>query len=72
MALTAAEKEAMNHPNELGAGMRKRKNLPPDSKLRVVMAEFMRGTLHSSDGKIVKDRKQALAIAYSEMAAIHE
>lgn len=37
-----------------------------DDKFELVMREFKKGTLHSSDGKIVTDREQALAIAYSE------
>ncbi len=35
-------------------------------KFSKVMKEFGKGTLHSGSGKIVKDHKQALAIAYSE------
>ena len=37
-----------------------------DAKIAVVMGEFKRGTLKSSSGKKVTDRKQALAIANSE------
>jgi len=36
------------------------------SKFDKVMKEFAAGTLHSGDGSIVKNQKQALAIAYSE------
>ncbi len=36
------------------------------NKFDYVMGEFGRGELHSSDGSIVTDKKQALAIAYSE------
>lgn len=35
-------------------------------KIRTVMREFKQGKLKSSSGQKVKDRKQALAIAYSE------
>jgi len=37
-----------------------------DSKVALVMGEFKRGTLKSSSGKKVTNRKQALAIANSE------
>lgn len=60
-------KQAMKHPDKLGAGAKKRKKLSSKKdKFKTVMEEFARGTLHSSDGKIVTDRDQALAIAYSE------
>lgn len=36
------------------------------NKIRKVMREFAAGRLKSSDGKVVTDRKQALAIALSE------
>ena len=36
------------------------------AKIKKVMEEFANGTLTSSDGKKVTDKKQALAIAYSE------
>lgn len=37
------------------------------NKFAKVMGEFKRGSLHSGKGgKIVKNRKQAIAIAYSE------
>lgn len=67
MALTAAQKRAMKHPNKLGAGAKKRRKLRSrKSKIKVVMAEFERGTLHSGSGEIVHDPKQAYAIALSE------
>lgn len=65
-ALSSSQKKAMKHSDKLGAGAKKRKKLKGQSKFDVVMAEFERGTLHSSDGKIVTDRDQAVAIAYSE------
>jgi len=61
-----AKKETMNHSNKLGAGAKKRKLLEPDDKFDVVKKEFARGTLHSGSDEIVTDKKQALAIAYSE------
>lgn len=57
---------ALRHPNVLGAGAKKRKSLSPKEKRIAVMEEFKRGTLHSGSGDIVKDPKQAVAIAYSE------
>ena len=36
------------------------------NKVSTVMEEFAAGTLRSSSGEIVTDRKQALAIALSE------
>ena len=59
-------KEALKHPNKLGAGAMKRKHLKGQEKVGVVMHEFKRGTLHSGSGDIVKNRKQAIAIAMSE------
>lgn len=59
-------KEAMRHEDKLGAGAIKRKELPTKDKIPVVMKEFARGTLHSGSGAKVKDKKQALAIGYSE------
>lgn len=35
-------------------------------KVAYVMREFSKGRLHDSHGNVVTDRKQALAIAYSE------
>jgi hypothetical protein len=56
----------MRHANVLGAGAAKRKSLNPEDKMHTVMAEFKRGTLHSSSGEIVTDRNQAIAIGLSE------
>jgi len=63
-----AIKSAMQHGNKLGAGAAKRRSshLTKPEKVHVVMKEFQRGTLHSGGGGIVKDRKQAIAIALSE------
>lgn len=46
--------------------MNKAKKTAKDKKIEFVMKEFADGKLKSSDGKIVTDRDQALAIAYSE------
>lgn len=59
-------KSAMKHPNVLGAGAKKRNKLPPKYRVEVVMKEYKRGTLHSGSGSIVKNKKQAIAIAISE------
>ncbi|MEO0215664.1 MAG: DUF6496 domain-containing protein [candidate division WOR-3 bacterium] len=42
------------------------KKLKGQAKVHVVMREFAKGRLHSSSGKLVKSRKQAIAIALSE------
>jgi hypothetical protein len=64
---TSAMQNAMKHSNALGAGAKARKHLKGQAKVGVVMHEFKRGTLHSGgSGKIVKNRKQAIAIAMSE------
>ena len=61
------QQQAMQHPNTLGAGAAKRSALlSGKEKIPVVMREFKRGTLHSGGGGIVKNRKQAIAIALSE------
>jgi hypothetical protein len=59
-------KKYLKHSNKLGAGAKKRKKLKGQKKVHVVMKEFKRGTLHSGSGGIVKNRKQAIAIALSE------
>lgn len=58
--------KAMRHPDKLGAGAKKRKSLPAKDKIKTVMKEFERGTLNSGSGHKVTDKKQALAIGYSE------
>jgi hypothetical protein len=59
-------KEAMRHPDKLGAGAAKRKSLSAKEKIPTVMREFSRGSLFSGSGHKVKDKAQALAIGYSE------
>lgn len=59
-------KQALKHPNKLGAGAKKRAKLLPKERPTAVMKEFSRGTLHSGSGAIVKSKKQAVAIAISE------
>lgn len=59
-------KEALRHPDKLGAGASKRKTLNKEENISAVMKEFNRGTLHSGSGEKVKNKKQALAIALSE------
>lgn len=60
------KKEAMKHPDKLGAGAAKRKKLPSKEKVGVVMSEFKHGTLHSGSGDKVTNPKQAIAIGLSE------
>jgi len=43
-----------------------KKSLKGQKKVQVVMHEFKKGTLHSGSGEIVKNPKQAIAIAMSE------
>lgn len=61
-------RKAMKHSGEVGAGAAaRRKHLSGKEKIPVVMHEFKHGTLHSGgSGDIVKNRDQALAIAFSE------
>lgn len=59
--------KAMNHPDVLGAGAKKRKRIrDPRKKVKAVMMEYARGTLHSGSGEKVTNVKQAFAIALSE------
>lgn len=61
------EKTAMKHKDVPGAGAKKRMKLRPKSKVKVVMEEFKRGTLHSGKSKKpVTNPKQAIAIGLSE------
>ena len=64
--MNKAQMKATQHPNKLGAGAKARKGLHGQEKVGVVMHEFKHGTLHSGSGEIVKNRKQAVAIAMSE------
>lgn len=61
-------REAMKHPNTLGAGAKKRKKLNESDNASAVMSEWKRGTLHSGSGKIVSksNKAQAIAILMSE------
>ena len=59
-------KKAMHHKDVLGAGAKKRKALPAQEKVGVVMKEFKRGTLNSGSGAKVTNPKQAIAIGLSE------
>ena len=64
--MNEAQTKATKHSNKLGAGAKKRRKLKGKEKIPVVMHEFKKGTLHSSSGEIVKNPKQAVAIAMSE------
>ena len=60
-------KAATKHPDKLGAGAAKRKEIKdPKSKIATVMEEAKRGTLRSGSGAKVTNHKQAVAIALSE------
>ncbi len=59
-------KKAMQHPDKLGAGAKKRKHLKGKDKVEVVMKEFKKGTLNSGSGEKVTNPKQAIAIGLSE------
>ncbi len=69
-----AHKIAMDHLNERAdyykkmeeSGLMEKSKDPKKAKFETVMREFHAGTLKSSTGGIVTDKKQALAIAYSE------
>lgn len=60
------QKEALKHPNKLGAGAMKRKKLKGQEKVEVVMREGYAGRLHSGSGQIVTNPAQMKAIAMSE------
>lgn len=66
MSLNKRQREAMKHPNVLGAGAEKRRKLPPKERGAVIAAEYEKGTLHSGSGKIVKNPAMMRAIIYSE------
>jgi hypothetical protein len=68
--LDKQQKEAMDHPDELGAGAAKRRKLPPQKRFPVVIAEYLRGTLNSGSGHKVKSLAQARAIARSESKTV--
>lgn len=67
MALNKAQREALKHPNILGAGAAKRRKLPPSQRAAVINEEFKRGTLHSGSGEIVTNPAQMRAIIRSEV-----
>jgi hypothetical protein len=53
--------------------MKKKKPTPSEQKVAEVMHEFKEGELHSGkSNKIVKNRKQAIAIALSEAEKVEE
>jgi len=62
-----AVSSALEHPDVLGAGAKKRKKLKsPKKKMAAVMKEFKRGTLRSGSGEKVTNRKQAIVIGLKE------
>ena len=58
--------QAMKHPDTLGAGAKKRKQLKLNKNeyFETIMKEWKRGTLYSGSGVKVKSKKQAIAIAF--------
>jgi Family of unknown function (DUF6496) len=66
MSKDKAVAKAMQHPDVLGAGAKKRKKLSSKKRVEAVMSEYKRGTLNSGSGHKATSRKQAIAIAMSE------
>jgi len=60
---------ALKHKDKLWAWAKKRKMLNPMEKVAATMKEFTKWTLHSWSWAKVTDRKQALAIWFSEARA---
>jgi hypothetical protein len=58
-------KEALRHPDILGAGAKKRRSLSKSENTEALAREFKRGTLRSGSGAKVKSRAQLRAIIYS-------
>ncbi len=63
IVIRSANPELMTEDKKVPHKRRKRKG---EHKIEKVMGEHKRGTLHSSSGKKVTSREQALAIALSE------
>ncbi len=64
--MNKAQKEALRHPNKLGAGAMKRRKLKSSERPAVIATEFKRGTLHSGSGEIVTNPAMMRAIIRSE------
>lgn len=64
--MNQAQREALKHPNKLGAGAAKRRKLKPNERGEVIAKEFEHGTLHSGSGDIVTNPAQMRAIISSE------
>ena len=58
-------KEALDHPDFLGAGAAKRKNLSASDNAAALTEEFKRGTLRSGSGDKVTNPAQLRAIIAS-------
>jgi hypothetical protein len=63
--------KALQHPDVLGAGAKKRKKLNPQQRFEATLAEYKKGTLWSGSGHKVKSRKQALRIAFEVKGGQH-
>jgi hypothetical protein len=60
------QREALEHPDRLGEGAKKRRKLSPKERAAPIVEEFKKGTLHSGSGKIVTKPSQMRAIIRSE------
>jgi len=58
--------DSANISKAFAPDIKKAKDSAKEEKIRKVMKEFKEGTLKSSSGELVTDRKQAIAIAISE------
>lgn len=58
--------DSANISKAFATDIKKAKDSAKEEKIRKVMKEFKEGTLKSSSGELVTDRKQAIAIAISE------
>lgn len=64
--------DSANISKAFAQDIKKAKDSAKEEKIRKVMKEFKEGTLKSSSGELVTDRKQAIAIAISEAENIEK
>lgn len=64
--------DSANISKAFATDIKKAKDSAKEEKIRKVMKEFKEGTLKSSSGELVTDRKQAIAIAISEAENIEK
>jgi hypothetical protein len=60
------QKEALEHPDRLGEGAKKRRKLPLKERAAPIVEEFKQGTLYSGSGHQVTKPSQMRAIIHSE------